>query len=139
MARRALLTRKTIGMMIAAAVVGVGALWFLAPEQELSPDPIPDPLEPELLVKQADVVFRWTIPSDRTPVYVEILQAIEDVRSPGEPALRRVWASEPLRRGLLRLPVDVRLPAGPLYWRPVGVSETGEYRQGDTMTFEIYW
>ncbi len=138
MARRPLLNRKTLGMMLAAAILGTAALWFFAPEQELSPDPIPDPLEPELLVKRADVVFRWTIPSDRTPVYIEVLQAIDDVRTPGEPALRRVWASEPLRRGLLRLPGDAPLPAGPLYWRPVGVTETGEYRQGDTMTFEIY-
>ncbi len=137
--KRLPLSPRTLVAMVAAAIVGSLLVWFYAPGTERSADPIPDPLEPYLLVKRSDVVFRWAIPSDGSPVYVEVLQAEEEVSRAGEPALRRIWISETVRRGLLRLPGDAPVPDGPLYWRPVAVPETGEPRPGTTMTFEIYW
>ena len=119
--------------MITAALAGGFWMWWQSPDRVLSDDPIPDPLEPFGLTRVADLVFRWTIPSDGSQVYVEILQA-----SAEDGGLRRVWASESSRRGALRLPTSVTLTQGEHYWRPVAAPDQGPEQPGSVATFSVY-
>ncbi len=121
------------GLLLAAlAVLGgatIVASLLLRDGRETGPGLVPEAIAPYGLVSRADLVFRWTAPSDRAPVRVEVF---DPVRVP-------LWTSPPTTRGSLVPPSDSSesLPSGDLLWRPVAVSSDGSSRSGDLAAFTL--
>jgi len=125
-------TRFTsIGIMVGALALAA-FLWFSnRPRSEVAAGLIPEASAPFGPVRRAELVFRWALPSDRSPVRVEILDALAS-QVP-------VWTSEAVSGDSLRPATNLvdGWPAADLLWRPVAVPPSGPARPGELAAFTL--